>query len=165
MSKIFRPVTRMCLNIWNAHRMQSEFLECTLIITEYTTNFHSDDILAHSGIRVTGPLMTDLNKWPVRWRRRISCVLPYSAVYILIMPDYAIVYNRLLCIWTAILCIRYSVHSCFCPVQASISRTTGCSITQFNFVETRERRLAREIFCRLSDTFSNEITSESERYF
>ena len=43
-------------NIWNAHRMQSEFLECTSIIKdykEYTTNFHSDGILAHSGTSVT----------------------------------------------------------------------------------------------------------------
>jgi len=49
MSETFRPVTRMCPNIWIAHRMQSEFLECTSIIKEYTTNFHSDGILAHSG--------------------------------------------------------------------------------------------------------------------
>ena len=33
--------------------MQSEFLECTSIIKEYTTNFHSDGILAHSGTSVT----------------------------------------------------------------------------------------------------------------
>jgi len=34
--------------------MQSEFLKYTSIIEEYTTNFHSDGILAHSGTSVTG---------------------------------------------------------------------------------------------------------------
>jgi len=52
MNKTFWPVTKMCSNIWNAHRVQSEFLECTSIIKEYTTNFHSNGILAHSSIRV-----------------------------------------------------------------------------------------------------------------
>jgi len=46
----------MCPIIWNAHRIQSEFLKCTSIIEEYTTNFHSDGILAHSGTSVTGVL-------------------------------------------------------------------------------------------------------------
>jgi len=45
-------------NIWNAHRMQSECLKCTSIIEEYTTNFHSDGILAHSGTSVMGVLLT-----------------------------------------------------------------------------------------------------------
>jgi len=31
-------------------------LECTSIIKEYTTNFHSDGILAHSGTSVTSSL-------------------------------------------------------------------------------------------------------------
>ena len=33
-------------NIWNAHRIQSEFLECTSIVKECTTKFHSDGIPA-----------------------------------------------------------------------------------------------------------------------
>ena len=41
-------------NIWNALRMQSEFLECTSNIQECTTNFHSDGIRAHSGSSATG---------------------------------------------------------------------------------------------------------------
>ena len=66
MSKTFRRVTRMCPNIWNAHRIQTEFLECTSIVKECTTNFHSDGIPAHSGTRVTahnsylvGDIITD----------------------------------------------------------------------------------------------------------
>jgi len=50
----FEHVTRMCTNIWNAHRMQSEFLKCNSIVQEYTTTFHSDGILAHSSTSVTG---------------------------------------------------------------------------------------------------------------
>jgi len=53
MSKTFRPVTRMCPNIWNAPGIQSEVLECTSIVKECTLNFHSDGIPAHSGTRVT----------------------------------------------------------------------------------------------------------------
>jgi len=49
MSKTFLSVTRMCPNIWNAHRMQSEFFKCSSIVKEYTTNFHSDGNLTHSG--------------------------------------------------------------------------------------------------------------------
>jgi len=36
----------MCPNIWNLHRIQSECSECTSIIKECTTNFHSDCIPA-----------------------------------------------------------------------------------------------------------------------
>ena len=43
-------------NIWNALRMQSEFLERTSNIQECTTNFHSNGILAHSASSVTGVL-------------------------------------------------------------------------------------------------------------
>jgi len=53
MSKTFRRVTRMWPNIWNAHRIQTEFLECTSTVKECTMNFHSDGIPAHSGTRVT----------------------------------------------------------------------------------------------------------------
>jgi len=42
------------MNIWNAHRMQSEFSKCNSIVHEYTTTFHSDGILAHSSTSVTG---------------------------------------------------------------------------------------------------------------
>jgi len=45
------------LNIWNAHRIQSEFLECTSIVEEYTTNFHSDGIPVHSDTRVSRSYM------------------------------------------------------------------------------------------------------------
>ena len=41
MSRTFGPATRMGPNIWNALWMQSEFLECTSNIQEYTKNFHS----------------------------------------------------------------------------------------------------------------------------
>ena len=34
-------------NIWNALRMQSEFLECTSNIQECTKKIHSDGIRAH----------------------------------------------------------------------------------------------------------------------
>ena len=47
----------MCPNIWNAHRIQSEVLECISIVKECTANFHSDGIPAHSGTRVTAPLL------------------------------------------------------------------------------------------------------------
>ena len=53
MSKTFGPATRMGPNIWNALRMQSEFLECTLNIQEYTKIFHSDGTPAHSASSVT----------------------------------------------------------------------------------------------------------------
>jgi len=42
----------MCPNNWNAHIIQSEFLECTSIINEYTKNVRSCDTLSHSGTRV-----------------------------------------------------------------------------------------------------------------
>ena len=45
MSNTFGPATRMGPNIWNALRMQSEFLECTSNIQEHTNNsHHSNDI-------------------------------------------------------------------------------------------------------------------------
>ena len=47
-------VTRMDPNVWNALRMQSEFLECTSNIQEYTKKIHSDGIPAHSASSVTG---------------------------------------------------------------------------------------------------------------
>ena len=53
MSKTFGPATRMGSNIWNVIRMQSDFLECTSNIQEYTKNFHSDGISAHSASSVT----------------------------------------------------------------------------------------------------------------
>ena len=56
MIKTFGPVTRMGPNIWNALRIQSEFLECTSNIQECTTNVHSDGIRAHSASSVTGVL-------------------------------------------------------------------------------------------------------------
>ena len=56
MSKTFGLATRMDQIIWNALRMQAEFLEYTSNIQEYTTNFHSDDIPAHSVSSVTRPL-------------------------------------------------------------------------------------------------------------
>ena len=56
MLKTFGPVTRMGPNIWNAVRMQSEFLEYTSNIQECTTNFHSDGIRTHSASSVTGVL-------------------------------------------------------------------------------------------------------------
>ena len=57
MSKTFGPVTRMDPNVWNALRMQSEFLECASNIQECTKNFHSDGIPAHSASSVTGVLV------------------------------------------------------------------------------------------------------------
>ena len=50
----------MCPNIWNAHRIQSECLECTSNIKECTTNFHSDGIPAHSDSRVIRVLTHDI---------------------------------------------------------------------------------------------------------
>jgi len=44
-------------SVWNAHRIQSEFLKCNSIIKEYTTNFQSDGNLAHSGTSMTGVLI------------------------------------------------------------------------------------------------------------
>ena len=43
-----------CARIFGIHRTQSELLKCTSIVEEYTTNFHSDGIPAHSGTSVTG---------------------------------------------------------------------------------------------------------------
>jgi len=63
MSKTFWRVTRMCPNIWNAHRIQSEFLECTSIVKECTTNFHSNGILALMWL----PLKGDPCCWSQQW--------------------------------------------------------------------------------------------------
>ena len=51
-SKTLGQATRMCPNIWNTRRIQSECSECTSIIKECTMHFHSDCIPAHSGARV-----------------------------------------------------------------------------------------------------------------
>ena len=53
MSKTLGLATRMGPNIWYALRMQSEFLECTPNIQEYTKNFNSNGIPAHSASGVT----------------------------------------------------------------------------------------------------------------
>ena len=55
MSKTFGLATRMDQIMWNALRMQAEFLEYTSNIQEYTMNFHSDDNPAHSVCSVTKP--------------------------------------------------------------------------------------------------------------
>ena len=47
-------------DIWNALRMQSEFLEYTSNIQECISNFHSEGIRAHSASSVTGVLYTSL---------------------------------------------------------------------------------------------------------
>jgi len=44
---------KMCQNVWNAHEIPSECLECTSIVQECTTNFDSNGIPAHSESRVT----------------------------------------------------------------------------------------------------------------
>jgi len=52
----------MCPNVRNAHRTQSECLQCASIVEEYTTNFHSDGIPVHSDSRVTRVLQARILK-------------------------------------------------------------------------------------------------------
>ena len=68
----FRPVIRMCpARIFGMHTecSHSGFLECTSIIKEYTTNFHPDGILAHSGTSVTRLLESLVPEW----KHQIEC--------------------------------------------------------------------------------------------
>ena len=63
--KTIGPATRMGPNIWNALRLQSEFLECTSNIQECRMNFHSDGIPALSASSVTRVLYLYAT-WPRR---------------------------------------------------------------------------------------------------
>ena len=83
MTKTFGPATRMSPNIWNALRMQSEFLECTSNIQECRKNFHSDGIRAHSASSVTGVLVEieSFNRPIGHFYSRNTIVYPYGVCF------------------------------------------------------------------------------------